>query len=88
MSKNRIVLTIGILLIILPFLGFPSRYENFFVIILGLGLIVLSVSNSIKRRSLKDGSVSHYRNSFSEEAVSKIDIKSTIDETPELNEKA
>jgi hypothetical protein len=51
MSKNRIVLTLGAILILIPFLGFPSRWENFFSVLFGLILVFLALSVSIKRRA-------------------------------------
>lgn len=51
MSKNRIVLSIGTFLLLMPFLGFPSRWEFFFQIIFGIILILVSFSSAIKRRA-------------------------------------
>lgn len=51
MSKNRIVLGIGIFLFCMPFLGFPSRWEFFFQIIFGIVLVAVSFSSTIKRRA-------------------------------------
>jgi len=51
MSKNRIVLSIGIFLFLMPFLGFPSRWEFFFQIIFGISLVAVSFSSAIKRRA-------------------------------------
>lgn len=51
MSKNKIVLIIGILLLLIPLTGFPSSWKSFMHIAFGLILIALSFSNSLKRRS-------------------------------------
>ncbi len=52
MSKNRIILAVGIVLVLNPLVGgFPSGGENAIYLILGLVLIFLSFSVSIKRRT-------------------------------------
>lgn len=52
MSKNNIILFIGVVLFLMPlFLGFPSNWENFINITFGIILIGLSFSVAIKRRS-------------------------------------
>jgi len=51
MSKNKIVFTIGILLIILPLTGFPPAWKSFFILAMGLTLIVLSFMVAAKRRA-------------------------------------
>ncbi len=50
MSKNRIVFIVGIILVLIQHLGFPSKWKTFFLTISGLVLISLSLSNSVKRR--------------------------------------
>lgn len=50
MSKNKIILTIGAILILLIPAGFPSRFEWTIVFLCGATLIFLSVSSSIERR--------------------------------------
>lgn len=51
MSKNKIVFTIGFILLLMPFLGFPTSWENFISFAGGLSLIVLSFSVAAKRRA-------------------------------------
>ena len=51
MSKNNIILSVGIILLLIPFLGFPSNWENFIDIAFGIVLVGLSFSVIIKRRS-------------------------------------
>lgn len=51
MTKNRIVLYIGLFLFLIPFLGFPSKWEAFFQIVFGLILMSISFSATIKRRA-------------------------------------
>ncbi|MBX4195802.1 hypothetical protein KW796_02520 [Candidatus Parcubacteria bacterium] len=54
MPKSRIILVIGVLIALLPFLGFPHAWESFFEIVGGLGIVLLSVLIAIdKRLSLK-----------------------------------
>jgi hypothetical protein len=50
-SKHRAVLVISIVLLLLPFTGFPSPFKSFLVFLSGLILLVISVRISIKRRT-------------------------------------
>ena len=50
MSKNRIVAAVGIILFLMPILGFTTNQKNFFMVVFGIALIALSLSHSIKRR--------------------------------------
>lgn len=61
MSKNRIVFLIGLLLLLIPFTGFPSVWKSFFHIIFGLVLVGLSFSASLKRRGRLGGQKSRVR---------------------------
>lgn len=51
MSKNKLVFSIGLILLVMPLLGFPPLWKNFFSIIFGLTLIALSFSVAAKRRA-------------------------------------
>jgi len=54
MPKNKIILTIGFFIALLPFLGFPSGWDSFFQFAGGFSIVFLSVLISIdKRLSLK-----------------------------------
>ena len=54
MPKNRIIIALGLLVVLLPLLGFPRLWESFFQVATGLSIILLSVWTSIdKRLSLK-----------------------------------
>lgn len=54
MPKNRIIIALGLLIALLPLLGFPRLWESFFQVVTGLSIILLSVWTSIdKRLSLK-----------------------------------
>lgn len=50
MSKNKIVFSIGLILVVMPILGFPVHWKTFISVILGLSLISLSFSVAAKRR--------------------------------------
>lgn len=41
-SKNRLILILGILVALMPFLGFPTSWKNFFYFVFGLGVATLS----------------------------------------------
>ena len=51
MSKNKLELLVGIILIVLPFLGFPSLWRLAAAAVLGLVLIVSAFMSHIRRRS-------------------------------------
>jgi len=54
MPKNRIIITLGLIIALLPLLGFPRLWESFFQVVAGLSIILLSVWTTIdKRLSLK-----------------------------------
>lgn len=55
MPKNRIIVTIGLIIALLPILGFPRLWESFFQVAAGLSIVLLSVWATIdKRLTLKD----------------------------------
>lgn len=54
MPKGRIILVIGVLIALLPILGFPRSWESFFQVFSGLSIVLLSVWSTIDRKlSLK-----------------------------------
>ena len=54
MPKNRIIITLGLIIALLPLLGFPRLWESFFQVVAGLSIILLSIWTTIdKRLSLK-----------------------------------
>ncbi len=54
MSKSKIILVVGVLIALLPALGFPRAWESFFQVVAGLGIVLLSVWTTIdKKISLK-----------------------------------
>jgi hypothetical protein len=51
MSKNKILLFTGILIIIIPFSGFPEFWRRIFFVAAGLFLVMISITRHMKRRS-------------------------------------
>ena len=51
MSRNKIILLLGILIILMPFLGFPLGWKNTFYVIFGLIFITMAVVGHVRRRS-------------------------------------
>ncbi len=41
-TKNRLILILGIWIALIPFLGFPSSYKSFFVVASGIAVAVVS----------------------------------------------
>ena len=54
MPKNKIIITIGVIIALLPVFGFPHIWEVFFQVVVGILIVLLSVWVNIDRRiSLK-----------------------------------
>jgi hypothetical protein len=54
MPKSRIILIVGVLIALLPILGFPRVWESIFQVAAGLSIVLLSVwANIDKRLTLK-----------------------------------
>lgn len=54
MPKNRIIVTLGVIIALLPLLGFPRLWESFFQVVAGFSIVLLSIWATIdKRLSLK-----------------------------------
>jgi hypothetical protein len=49
MPKNRIIVVLGVLVALQPFLGFPRAWEMFFQVIVGMLIVTLSVWASIDK---------------------------------------
>ncbi|OGM92034.1 MAG: hypothetical protein A3J09_02880 [Candidatus Zambryskibacteria bacterium RIFCSPLOWO2_02_FULL_51_21] len=60
MPKNRIILSIGVVIALLPVLGFPHSWESFFQILAGLSIVLLSVWANIDKK-LKLQAKAHQR---------------------------
>jgi len=55
MPKSKIIIVLGVLIALLPVLGFPRAWESFFQVVAGLSIVMLSVWTTIdKRLTLKD----------------------------------
>src|SRR3989344_6733381 len=50
MPKSKIILAIGVVIALLPMIGFPHAWEAFFQVLAGLGIIFLSVWTTIDKR--------------------------------------
>jgi len=50
MPKNKIILVLGLIIALLPVLGFPHTWESFFQVVAGLSIIMLSVWATIDRK--------------------------------------
>ena len=54
MPKNKIIITLGVLIALIPVFGFPHLWEAIFQVIAGILIVLLSVWANIDRRiSLK-----------------------------------
>ncbi len=54
MPKNKVIVVLGVLIALLPVLGFPRAWESSFQVLAGLAIILLSVWATIDRKlSLK-----------------------------------
>ncbi|MCC2630667.1 MAG: hypothetical protein K0S38_476 [Candidatus Paceibacter sp.] len=51
MSRNKITLLIGILVVLMPFLGFPSAWKTLFYVLFGAILIFIAIVGHVRRRS-------------------------------------
>lgn len=50
MPKTRVIIVLGILVALLPVLGFPRSWEAFFQVLAGLSIVVLSVWSTIDKK--------------------------------------
>lgn len=50
MPKSRIILMLGVLVALLPVLGFPRSWEAFFQVLAGLSIVLLSVWSTIDKK--------------------------------------
>lgn len=50
MPKRRIVIILGVLIALMPILGFPNRWESVFQVIVGLSVVLVSVWSTIDKR--------------------------------------
>ena len=50
MPKSRMILSIGVVIALLPVLGFPHSWEAFFQVVAGLSIVILSVWATIDKK--------------------------------------
>ena len=50
MPKSRIILALGVLIALLPLLGFPRAWESFFQVFAGLSIAALSIWSTINKK--------------------------------------
>lgn len=50
MITNRRTLFLGIFIVLIPFLGFPSAWKTFMIVVSGLALIAFSVEITIPKK--------------------------------------
>lgn len=53
LTKNRILLILGIWIVLIPFLGFPSSYESVFIIGSGLFVVLLAFLHAREKRRIQ-----------------------------------
>jgi hypothetical protein len=53
MSKNTFHTAIGILIFIMPFLGFPASWKTSFYVLVGLIMIVIGLNSHLKGRQYR-----------------------------------
>ncbi len=73
MKKHRTYLIVGILLVLIPFSGFPRDIQKAIFVVCGLGLIVVSLREIREiHRSLHKGKVHHHDNFAESKPIRKI----------------
>ncbi|MFZ2484763.1 MAG: hypothetical protein WAX80_01985 [Minisyncoccia bacterium] len=50
MPKNRIIIVLGVLVALLPLVGFPRLWESFFQVATGVAIVLVSVWSTIDKR--------------------------------------
>ena len=50
MSKKQTIVVLGVLVALLPVLGFPRAWEAFFQVVAGLSIVGLSIWSNIDRK--------------------------------------
>lgn len=53
LTKNRILLILGVWIALIPFLGFPSSYKSFFIIASGLFVVLLAFLHAREKRRIE-----------------------------------
>jgi len=52
MIKSRRTFFLGIFIFLIPFLGFPTSWKTFLVVVSGIALIVMSIKISLPKKTL------------------------------------
>lgn len=52
-TKNRLLLILGIWIALIPFLGFPSSYKSFFVLVSGLAVAAVAFLLAREKRNVQ-----------------------------------
>ena len=50
MQKNKSIITLGIIVALLPLLGFPRAWESFFQVVIGLTIVLISVWAAVDKK--------------------------------------
>jgi hypothetical protein len=50
MPKHRIIIVLGILIALMPIMGFPSKWESVFEVIIGLSIVLVSIWSTIDKK--------------------------------------
>lgn len=53
MPKNKIIITLGAFIALLPILGFPTSWESFFEVVIGLAIILISVWATVDKKLIQ-----------------------------------
>ena len=65
MQKINTILALGVLVILLPFLGFPQSWDNFFYVISGLVIVSMAYLLKVNRKQKVSPDESPEKSSFS-----------------------
>ena len=68
MTLDTLIMGLGAFIAILPFLGFPMRWDTIFLVIAGVVIIALGIT--VRRRGLGYSPTSHSGNSYVENTPS------------------
>ena len=50
MAKSKFIISLGVIIALLPLLGFPHSWESFFQVVAGLSIVGLSVWTKIDKK--------------------------------------
>ena len=60
MTLDSLIMLVGVLVTLLPFLGFPLKWDN--IILVVLGVVVIALGIIVRRRGLRNSSAVHKGN--------------------------